>query len=85
MSLFSLKGSSSVEELTRRVGLQDLMPGAILDAKIFDPCGYSLNAIVQVCVRVSVCVCEHVCGCVHVCVCVWEILAVETPADSRGV
>ena len=54
MSLFSTKAYSSAEELTRTVGLQDLVPGAILDAKIFDPCGYSLNAILQVsCLKIN--------------------------------
>ena len=48
MSLFSTLAYSSAEELTKAVGLQDLFPEAMLDAKIFDPCGYSLNAIVKV-------------------------------------
>ena len=48
MSVFSTLVYSSAEELTKAVGLRDLFPEAILDAKIFDPCGYSLNAIVKV-------------------------------------
>ena len=48
MSLFSTLAYSSAEELTKAVGLRDLFPEAMLDAKIFDPCGYSLNAIVKV-------------------------------------
>ena len=48
MSVFSTLVYSSAEELTKAVGLWDRFPEAILDAKIFDPCGYSLNAIVKV-------------------------------------
>ena len=48
MSLFSLEAYSQAEDLTKTIGLWDLFPGATLDAKIFDPCGYSLNAIVEV-------------------------------------
>lgn len=48
MALFSTQAYSSSEELTRDVGLLDLIPGSIVDSKIFEPCGYSLNAIVKV-------------------------------------
>ena len=48
MALFSTQAYSSSEELTRDVGLLDLIPGCVVDSKIFDPCGYSLNAIVKV-------------------------------------
>jgi hypothetical protein len=48
MALFSTLAYSSSEELTRDVGLLDLIPGCVLDSKIFEPCGYSLNAIVKV-------------------------------------
>lgn len=48
MALFSTRAYSSSEELTRDVGLLDLIPGCVLDSKIFEPCGYSLNAIVKV-------------------------------------
>ena len=48
MALFSTLAYSSSEELTRDVGILDLIPGCVLDSKIFDPCGYSLNAIVKV-------------------------------------
>ena len=62
MGLFSSEVYSTGEELTRAMGLWDLIPGAILDAKIFEPCGYSLNAIVQVRVGLSVTVrCLCVC------------------------
>ena len=48
MALFSTQAYSSSEELTRDVGLLDLIPGCVLDSKIFEPCGYSLNAIIKV-------------------------------------
>ena len=48
LSQFSLEAYDSAEDLTAAVGLRDLIPGAILDDKIFDPIGYSLNAIVKV-------------------------------------
>ena len=38
---------STARELTTAVGLSDLIPGAIMDDKLFEPCGYSLNAIVK--------------------------------------
>lgn len=55
LSMFSTSAYSSAEELTADVGLTDLVPGAILDARLFEPCGYSLNAIVKVvmCVQPS--------------------------------
>ena len=48
MSQFSQGAYGSAGELTAAIGLRDLIPGAILDDKIFAPCGYSLNAIVKV-------------------------------------
>jgi S-adenosylmethionine decarboxylase len=47
MGQFSPDAYSSAAELSSAIGLTDLIPGAILDDKIFDPCGYSLNAIVK--------------------------------------
>ena len=48
MGQFSPGAYSSAAELSSAIGLSDLIPGAILDDKIFEPCGYSLNAIVKV-------------------------------------
>ena len=31
------------------MGFQDIMQGATIDAKIFTPCGFSLNALFEVC------------------------------------
>ena len=48
MSLFSSEAYSSSEKLTKDMGILDLIPGSIVDSKIFEPCGYSLNGIVEV-------------------------------------
>ncbi len=48
MTMFSTSAYTSAEELTSDIGLTDLVPGAILDPWLFEPCGYSLNAIVKV-------------------------------------
>ena len=32
-------------EMTRRAGIDTLCPGATIDAAVFSPCGYSMNAI----------------------------------------
>ena len=33
------------EEMTRRAGIDQLVPGAVIDSRAFEPCGYSMNAI----------------------------------------
>lgn len=48
MALFSTQAYSSSEELTRDLKISDVIPAITLDSKIFEPCGYSLNAIVKV-------------------------------------
>ena len=48
MALYSTSAFSSSAELISETGLDQLLPGAILDAKIFEPCGFSLNAICKV-------------------------------------
>lgn len=48
MALFSTVAFTSSEDLIEAIGLAKLMPGAQIDAKIFDPCGFSLNAIDEV-------------------------------------
>ena len=48
MALFSTQAYSSSEKLTKDMGILDLIPGSIVDSKIFEPCGYSLNGIVEV-------------------------------------
>ena len=58
LSKFSGATYSSATKLTAAIGLRDLIPGAILDDKIFEPCGYSLNAIVKVSRSTLVFVCH---------------------------
>lgn len=48
MALFSSVTFASAEDLVDAIGLAKLMPNAIIDAKIFEPCGFSLNAIDKV-------------------------------------
>lgn len=48
MALFSTVAFSSSGDLIEAIGLTELMQGALIDAKIFDPCGFSLNAIDKV-------------------------------------
>lgn len=48
MSVFSSIAFTSSDDLVESVGFSKLLPGAIIDAKIFEPCGFSLNAIDKV-------------------------------------
>jgi S-adenosylmethionine decarboxylase len=43
-SLFYRSEVASGEEATRESRICDLVPGATVDAHLFDPCGYSMNA-----------------------------------------
>jgi S-adenosylmethionine decarboxylase len=45
MRLFTREVSGSGEECTHRSGIDTLFPNALLDAFLFEPCGYSVNAI----------------------------------------
>lgn len=54
MALFSSNVFSSSDELVETIGLDKLMPDAIIDAKIFEPCGFSLNAIDKVTMQTCV-------------------------------
>lgn len=55
MALFSTAIFTCPEDLIEAIRLREVMPGAIIDAKIFEPCGFSLNAIDKVakCSRVK--------------------------------
>ncbi|XP_011402818.1 PREDICTED: S-adenosylmethionine decarboxylase proenzyme-like [Amphimedon queenslandica] len=44
---FSKLSYESAEDLNKSTGLNDLIPGATIDSYIFEPCGFSLNAIVK--------------------------------------
>lgn len=45
MKIFTRDVSSSAEEASKLSKIDTLFPNAILDAYLFDPCGYSVNAI----------------------------------------
>jgi len=45
MKIFTKEYSSSAEEASKKSGIDKIFPNAILDAYLFDPCGYSVNAI----------------------------------------
>jgi hypothetical protein len=45
MKIFTREVSNSSEDATKRSKIDTLFPNAILDAYLFDPCGYSVNAI----------------------------------------
>ncbi len=48
MALYSSVAYPSGKLLMRDTGIDQIVPGAILDSKIFDPCGFSANAIIKV-------------------------------------
>ena len=48
MSLYSTAAYSSADQLMRDTGITNIIPGVFLDAKIFEPCGFSVNAIIKV-------------------------------------
>ena len=37
---------SCSEDATRLSGIDQLVPGAVIDAHLFEPCGYSCNALI---------------------------------------
>lgn len=45
MNIFTKDVCSTSDECTKKSGIDKIFPNAILDAFLFDPCGYSVNAI----------------------------------------
>jgi S-adenosylmethionine decarboxylase len=45
MDVFTKEACISGEECSKKSGIDKIFPNAILDAYLFDPCGYSVNAI----------------------------------------
>jgi len=45
MKIFTKEVSSSAEDATKRSRIDTIFPNALLDGYLFDPCGYSVNAI----------------------------------------
>jgi len=44
---YKTKSFISVEHVTKSSGIESLIPGAIIDAHMFDPCGYSMNGLLD--------------------------------------
>jgi S-adenosylmethionine decarboxylase len=47
MRQFYKKEGVTVEDVTKSSGIASLIPGAIIDAYLFDPCGYSMNGLLD--------------------------------------
>eukprot|EP00061_Rhincodon_typus_P011197 g36042.t1 len=45
MDQFFMKDGVTVNDVTRMSGIRDLIPGSVIDATLFDPCGYSMNGM----------------------------------------
>ncbi|XP_019740528.1 S-adenosylmethionine decarboxylase proenzyme isoform X2 [Hippocampus comes] len=45
MDQFYMKDGVSASEVTRMSGICDLIPGSVIDATMFNPCGYSMNGM----------------------------------------
>lgn len=45
MKIFTREESESAEDATKKSGIDTIFPNALLDGFLFDPCGYSVNAI----------------------------------------
>jgi len=45
MKIFYKENTATAEEASQKSGIDKIFPNAILDAFLFDPCGYSVNAI----------------------------------------
>uniref|UniRef100_A0AAY5K248 adenosylmethionine decarboxylase n=1 Tax=Esox lucius TaxID=8010 RepID=A0AAY5K248_ESOLU len=45
MDQFFMKDGVSANDVTRMSGIRDLIPGSVIDATMFNPCGYSMNGM----------------------------------------
>uniref|UniRef100_A0A8C6SBA6 Adenosylmethionine decarboxylase 1 n=1 Tax=Neogobius melanostomus TaxID=47308 RepID=A0A8C6SBA6_9GOBI len=45
MDQFFMKDGVSASDVTRMSGIRDLIPGSVIDATLFNPCGYSMNGM----------------------------------------
>uniref|UniRef100_A0A8C0YL63 adenosylmethionine decarboxylase n=2 Tax=Cyprinus carpio TaxID=7962 RepID=A0A8C0YL63_CYPCA len=45
MDQFYMKDGVSANDVTRMSGIRDLIPGSVIDATMFNPCGYSMNGM----------------------------------------
>uniref|UniRef100_A0A2K5RU16 adenosylmethionine decarboxylase n=1 Tax=Cebus imitator TaxID=2715852 RepID=A0A2K5RU16_CEBIM len=42
---FYMKDGVTAKDVTRESGIRDLIPGSVIDATMFNPCGYSVNGM----------------------------------------
>jgi len=47
MAMFYQSYGLNADQLTKKTGIADLIPGALLDSFLFEPCGYSMNGILS--------------------------------------
>ncbi|XP_076060893.1 S-adenosylmethionine decarboxylase isoform X2 [Oratosquilla oratoria] len=47
MKYFYKKNNSTAAEVTKKTGIDKLIPGVIIDDYLFDPCGYSMNGVMR--------------------------------------
>ena len=47
MNIFTRAVSSSAKEATQKSGIDKILPGMAIDDFLFDPCGYSMNALIK--------------------------------------
>ncbi|XP_055391174.1 S-adenosylmethionine decarboxylase proenzyme isoform X1 [Bubalus kerabau] len=45
MDQFYMKDGVTAKDVTRESGIRDLIPGSVIDATMFNPCGYSMNGM----------------------------------------
>ncbi|KAB0348433.1 hypothetical protein FD754_013290 [Muntiacus muntjak] len=45
MDQFYMKDGVTAKDVTRESGICDLIPGSVIDATMFNPCGYSMNGM----------------------------------------
>uniref|UniRef100_A0A8D1A3D0 adenosylmethionine decarboxylase n=1 Tax=Sus scrofa TaxID=9823 RepID=A0A8D1A3D0_PIG len=45
MDQFYMKDGDTAKDVTRESGICDLIPGSVIDATLFNPCGYSMNGM----------------------------------------
>ncbi|ESO10347.1 hypothetical protein HELRODRAFT_186277 [Helobdella robusta] len=45
MNMFTQSYGLTASQLTEKTGILDILPGAIIDDWLFEPCGYSMNAL----------------------------------------
>lgn len=45
MDQFFMKDGVTAKDVTRMSGIRDLIPGSVIDATMFNPCGYSMNGM----------------------------------------